>query len=462
MGLLDRLFRRKALQTDTRYQVVNGQLISPVDNKTAYITDGYTVNDIIYSIVNIISDKVRVAPWATYKVVDESSLKKYKAILNKKDLKGEDFMEALRLKEGALEEINDSKLDALLDSPDGCGTFQDLVANSSIMKLLTGDRMIWAELLDGGANTGKPQSLHILPTNLVTILVGMKWPFSINGYKIEQWGVTNDKAFRKEAVLHDKYFNPNYDSSGSHLYGLSPLKAALILTTKSNEANKTEAAQFQNQGPKKVLFTDVDPDKMDVGTAGQQANAIKAILQGKEYSGGSNAGKVATSGYKMGVVDVGLSPVELGIIESEKWSLRRFCNVYGVPSQLLNDPDNKTFNNQKEGEKALTMRCALPQLNSFREHFNRKLKTDWGYKGQNIIVDYDISVYSELQEDLGEKWKWARELPVSWGYKLELMGMDQEDEGPGLDEVMIPSGFQPIDAYSVVNDGQQETNDTNA
>jgi hypothetical protein len=125
----------------------------------------------------------------------------------------------------------------------------------------------------------------------------------------------------------------------------------------------------------------------------------------------------------------------------------------------LNDPDNKTFNNQKEGEKALTMRCALPQLNSFREHFNRKLKTDWGYAGKNIVVDYDMSVYSELQDDLATKWNWVKELPVSWAYKLDLMGMDYEDGDPGIDEVMIPGGFQPIDGYNVVD---QTLNDENS
>ena len=164
----------------------------------------------------------------------------------------------------------------------------------------------------------------------------------------------------------------------------------------------------------------------------------------------------------MGIVDAGLSPVDLGIVESEKWSLRRFCNVYGVPSQLLNDPDNKTFNNQKEGEKALTMRCALPHLNSFREHLNRKLRNDWGYKGQNIIVDYDLSVFTELQDDLQTKWQWVKELPVSWRYKLDLMGMDYEEGQPGLDEVMIPSGYQPIDGYNVIDEtlgqGNEETN----
>ena len=88
----------------------------------------------------------------------------------------------------------------------------------------------------------------------------------------------------------------------------------------------------------------------------------------------------------------------------------------------------------------------------FREHFNKKLNTDWGYKGKNVFVDYDSTVYTELQDDLKEKWTWVRELPVSWEYKLELMGLDSEGDNEGLKEIMIPSGFQPLDSFNVVDE----------
>jgi len=462
MGWLNKLLGKKqdkALQSGVSYQLYNGQFIQPADNKTTYITEGYTVNDLIYAIVNLISDKVRIAPWGQYKVVDDEAAKKYFGLIQRKEISGEDYKKALQYREKALKPVNDSKLSALLESPNGVDTFSDLVANSSIFKLLTGDRIIWAELLDGGANMGKPQSLHILPSDLLTMKVTAHWQFTVTGYELTEWGLINESNIPVEAVLHDKFFNPVYSAQGDHLWGLSPLKAALILTTKSNEANKTEAAQFQNQGPKRIIFVDESPELVNEEVASQQAQQIKAIIQGREYSGSYNANKVATSGYRMNSIDIGLSPVDLGIVESEQWSLRRFCNVYGVPSQLLNDPDNKTFNNQKEGEKALTMRCALPQLNSFREHLNRKLRNDWGYKGQNIIVDYDLSVFTELQDDLQTKWQWVKELPVSWRYKLDLMGMDYEDNQPGLDEVMIPSGYQPIDGYNVIDETLGQANE---
>lgn len=458
MGIFN-IFKKKALNTGVSYQITGGNLISSEDNKTSYIINGYTANDIIFSIVNLIAEKVRVAPWEIYKVEDESSLKKYKALMSRKELSGDDYKQALHYRSKALVEYHDPKLEALIDYPNDYCTFQDLVADSSVFKMICGGRMIYADLLNAGANTGKPQTLSILPYNLMTILAKKEFPsilISEEGYRLDDWGVT---TIPKEAVLHDKYFNPNYDTMGSHLFGLAPMKAALLLMDKSNSANKTEAAQFQNQGPKKIVF--MDDARFTPEQGNSQAQQIKKILQGKEYGGPDSAGKLATSGYKVGVADVGLSPVDLGIIESEKWTLRRFCNVFGgVPSQLLNDPENKSYNNQKEGEKALTTRGAIPLLNSFREHFNRKLGTDWGYKDKGLFLDYDSTVYTELQDDLKEKWTWVRELPVSWKYKLELMGLDSEDQEVS-DEVMIPSGFVPIDSMNVVDQALNEGNNDN-
>ncbi len=56
-------------------------------------------------------------------------------------------------------------------------------------------------------------------------------------------------------------------------------------------------------------------------------------LVGKgEWVGSDNWGRIGVSGYKLGWQSVGLSPVDLSIIESEKWDLKRFGAVYGVPS----------------------------------------------------------------------------------------------------------------------------------
>lgn len=435
--------------TGPTYEVVNGNLTTSSDNKTTYLKKGYQGNDLIYSIINLVCEKVRVCPWAVYRVEDESSLKKYLAIISKKDFSGDDFKRAMIFREKALTPyVGDGRLNELLKYPNEYCTFPNLVADSAVFKMACGGRMIWADQLGAGANADFPLSLDHLPYDLMSIVASRDFPIREIGYKLDAWGI---KEIPKKSVMHDKYFNPVFDQSGSHLFGQSPLKAALLLMDASNEANRTMLSQFQNQGPKGVIFT--DSDKFDITEQGQQAAAIKKILQGKEYTGSENTNKIASSGIKMGYVKIGDSLVDMGIVNLTEQQLRRFCNIFGaVPSQVLNDPANKTYNNTVEGERALTTRGALPIINSFRDSFNMKLGTDWGYKGKNIFVDADLTVYSELQDSMKDKWAWVKELPVSWKYKLEMMGLDYGEGEPGLDEVMIPSGFQPIDSLNIVDE----------
>lgn len=41
----------------------NGLYVGPPDNQESYITNGYQLNDIVYSAIQLILDKITVAPW---------------------------------------------------------------------------------------------------------------------------------------------------------------------------------------------------------------------------------------------------------------------------------------------------------------------------------------------------------------------------------------------------------------
>lgn len=72
--------------TGGKFIEVNGQITWIPDNLESYVVNGYQANDIIYSIINMIMDKIKVAPWGLYKVVDEGALKKYNSYLEQKRL----------------------------------------------------------------------------------------------------------------------------------------------------------------------------------------------------------------------------------------------------------------------------------------------------------------------------------------------------------------------------------------
>lgn len=426
-------------------QFVNGRLVMIDDNRQSYIDSGYNINDIIYSIVGLIMDKVRVAPWGLYRVVDESSLKAYQGLMSKKDISPSDFIKARDFHKKALEPVKgNSRLKEILEFPNDVDSFSDFVANDGGYLLLTGNSFVRNSKLNGGQNKGQIGELLHLPAQWTNIKATSTFPARVTGYSVATWNLD----YAPEEILHNKKWNPNWNIQGQELYGMSPLKAALNLINRNNSANRAAASAFQNQTLKGVLY--MDDDAYDVKEKKTQAEAIKARLA-NEYTGVDANGKIATSGFKMGFVPVGLSPVDLNIIESEKWDMRRLCSVYGVNSQLLNDPENRTYNNVDAAEKQLTTRCALPILNSFRGNFNRKLKKDWGGT-PGTIVDYDMTVYTELQEDTAEMMKWLQPLMdngLPLNRALELLNIETLDE-PEFNEPWIKPGMgQPYSEWQL-------------
>lgn len=421
---------------------VGGQITWISDKLSSYITDGYCTNDIVYAGAMLIMDKIRVAPWALYKVVDEGSLKAYRAIISQKDISPGEFTRAQILRKKALEPLKNfnrpvGKLNDLLQWPNERTTWNDLVADNAGMKMITGNELMWANLLDAGANKGVPQELFNMPAQYMAPIAITRWPQRITGWQMNTGEI---KQFTKEEILHVKFWNPDYNINGSGLMGMSPLKPGNKRLTRSNSAKKAGATQLENNGAAGIAY--VDDPIVPVNDRTTQANAVKRVWA-NEYAGSDNYGKVAFSGYKMGYVSVGNTLKEMDLSNIELSDLRGIFNIWGIPSQLGNDPDNKTFNSLKEAEKALTTRCALPHLTAKRDHLNRKLQTDWGFKGVNVYADFDMSVYSELQEDQKGKWEWVSKLPVSSKYKLELMNLDAPDD-PNLDVILIDDNLVPL------------------
>jgi HK97 family phage portal protein len=412
------------------YQMLGGRLVSIADNGKTYIDKGYNINDIVYSIINLILDKVRVAPWAFYKVKDESSLKQFHAIMAKKLITAEDFRMAKDLRVKAMELVKDpGRFGELLKNPNpDDNSFGDFVANGSGYKLLTGNRCIYADLLEGGGDKGLPMFLYNMPSQFMQLLCTSLFPSRITGYQISVAGLTEGSKFTAEQVLHDKYMNYNWSVNGEQHWGIAPLKAALKRLNRSNSSLDASTAKIQNGGVEAIVY--VDDQRLDGDESLTHASALKTKLI-QELTGPENWGKITASGYKIGVENLGLSPVELDLLQAEKWDQRAFCNVFGVPSQLMNDPDNKIYGNMKEGEKALTNRCALPLLTSFRNAFNRKLHNVWGLKQKDWFADFDMTVFTELQQDVKEMMEWLKDL-IENGFPmnraLELLNIEKIDD----------------------------------
>jgi phage portal protein BeeE len=453
MSLLSKSLQTKAerqIQTPfsgTQFQIINGRLVSISDNPVNYLKNGYDINDIVYSILSLIMDKIRVSPWGLYKIKDESAMKAYQGMQRKSLWFADDYRKIRDLRHKAIEPVKDpGRMGELLKYPNDDETMSDFVANGCGYKLSVGNKYIYADILEAGADKGLPNKLINLPAQYGEIEATDSFPTIITGYKISLWST---RRFLPEEIMHEKYWNPNWNINGQQLYGVAPLKASLKILNRDNSSLDSSASRFQNQGISGILHMKGVPGQSNGDDLVTEVKNLKKTMI-NEWSGPQQTGKMGLSGYDMGWLPIGLTAEEMQQIENEKWNLRRLCNVWGVQSQLLNDPDNKTYANQEEAERSLTTRCAIPALTSFRDNLNRKLQKDWGLKGKGLIADYDASVYTELQQDTAKMVEWLdklmnRGLPPNRA--MELLNLERIDN-PIFDEPWISlNAGQPLSEW---------------
>lgn len=409
-------------------QLINGRLVGYLDNPETYLTKAYNINDIIYSIVNLIMDKCRCAPWGIYQVVDETAYKSLQGMQRKSRWSQKDFILTAQYQRKALRLVeNPGKWGELIKYPNQYDTFNDYVANGIGWECLMGNNYTWANLLGAGANKGIPAELNPMPAQFIDIYTTDTFPTRIVKYGFSTIPLL---TYDPKEILHERTWNPDWRVNGSQMYGVSPIRASLKRIQNGNSSLDAQTNSFQNEGIKGFMHLKATPGAVgDSEALVQEVQDLKAQVVGKEWRGTENRGRIGVGGYDMGWIPIGLSSEEMELIESQKWTLRMLCNPFGVPSQLLND-DQRAYNNFAEAEKSLTMRACLPRLTRKRDSLTRMATTNWGLD-KRYVIDFDMSVFGELQEDMKDMVAYLtplmdRGLPLN--RVLELMQLEKIDD----------------------------------
>lgn len=414
-----------------------GSIVPYADRKNTYVDEGYRGNDIIYACVSLIRETAKIAPWGWYKVVDEEAYKSYNAELRKDQ---PDFYKAAQYRKKALELYTaNQRLNLMIKYPNENQTWQELNGELWTWKLVTGDYFEYWDKPSGGLNAGIPVSMSALPSQHMVIESENGLPLTSKRYFLQ---LGQHIAFEKDQILHEKYVNLQWDVYGIQLYGMSPLEPARRRLQRNNESQKAGAVAQANGGMRGVAYFDDERLVATETDSQQQMSATKKSFQNEMRPGTDGTGHVFWSPYKVGYSQLGFSPKDLDTSTFELNDLRMFCAIYGIPSQLLNDPAAKTYNTTIEAEKALITRCVLPLLCARRDSVNRKMgRTD------NIVLDFDLSVYDQLQPNKVQIADWVNKMPLTNARKLEIIG---EDVPEGWDEetrnaVLVPTGFQNLE-----------------
>lgn len=446
------LNKKDATYLNAVFPYLGNNVIWTAPTTQNFIEKGLYLNSDLYSIVNLIINKLAAAPLITYEIKDQKAFKYYKSMSGTMPNSGAKWS-AEKLRTKAMEEVTIPEFEKLLKKPNEFQTWDLWLKEIAAFRLITGNAYMY------GARRGEQPNapiiaLYSLPSQYMEIISG-----GLN-QPIKEYRLTYNGYDRIEAanVGHLKNINLSYQAgTANHLYGASPLRSAVRDLTTSNDGKQALLSMLQNMGARGILTGDGT-----VNITREQAQGLKEDYA-HNYQGANRAGDVIITPAKLSWVQMGMNAVDMSIIDTQKVILRSLCRVYGVDAKLLGDTEASTFNNTETAYKALINNVVRPLHVEIRDVLNNWLLPSYGKN--NYFVDFDYMAYPEMQDDMDKlvdqlaKAYWLtpneKRAAMSYGeYENDLMNKPFIPQGlMTLDEF----GAQPVDNVDNMGD-YAETN----
>lgn len=400
----------KQLQDGLKVQWMNGTWVPYEDKIETYIKEGILKNPHLSAIVSRIIDKAISIPFYAYAVQDVKKLSKYESLTG-----GEanelSLQSARIIKSQALKELPDNHVaNQFLRQPNDAQTFSELLADFVGYDCIAGEQISYKEGVSM-RQKGFPLEFFCLPPHLITFIADKK----INRVKGYRWNLDNTELVFENVVV-GKRWNPIIHDS-HYLRGLSPIRAMLSTVQASNEAQVTMVKMLANQGPPVVVY----PDGQGI-IVEPKATKVKEAF--REYLMKGRKGEILVHSTKLGKLDLGASPVDLAILDSEMANLQNLCNTFGVDSLLFGKTKDRsgTAAELEYARKRMVLDAVLPILVRFRSVLNKS------FEGTGVFFDFDYSGLPEMQVDMKAMAEALRLMPyVTYAQKQEFTGWPKDE-----------------------------------
>lgn len=359
MGILDifrRLPERKESQASKLMVINPGQPVWSPRNYESFAREAYGKNVVAYQSINRIADAIASVKLGVYR--------------------GET-------------ELTEHPLLTLLRRPNPMQSYGDYVRAKVSYLMIAGNG--YEERFIVGSEVKelyqlRPDRMSIMPS---TNGVPAAYIYKV-GQNITRWEV--DPRTLNSDVRHLKLFNPLND-----WYGMSPIEAGAYALDQNNESMAWMQALLQNSARPSGALTVKDGGTL----ADENFNRLKAQIE-EQYSGSINAGRPMLLEGGLEWQQMGLSPTDMGIIESKFASARDVALAFGVPPQLLGIPGDNTYANYAEARLAFWEDTALPLLQMIVNDWNNWLGSLYG-----VTIRPDVDGIPAIAEKRLRMWQMA-------------------------------------------------------
>lgn len=428
---------RAAGLTNSQIFVSSGQWFWPDDNSDVYISNGYNDLPNVYGIISLIIQKTSIVPFEVFKVKNETEARKYRTKI-KMARSAKDFAEAMVLKNRAMEKVEGSDLEMILNRPNDYQSTEEVFEQLDGYKLLTGNAYLHAWTPGVGNEPDAVTSLHVTPSTMVSVITGDM----SNPVKAYKFNFLTD-PIESENVAHFKTWKPLISGNNPFdgIYGMSPLMSCRRLLEKYKVADVVQGSMFYNMTPAGVLSADSNGIK---GMTEAQAVALRDSYKQKTRNHSSRGDLLITSA-SVKWNQIGFSPVDLNIIEAKKEILGELCNVYKVPIALFSE-NNSTDNNLTESRKMMITDAVIPVVESRKNVLNRWLVPKFD---DSLIIEFDYSVFSEIAEEIHKLAETQSRMWWTTGNEKRLATNYDELKDPNMDKILVPSNLIPLEDLNI-------------
>jgi len=373
-------------------------------NATTYIEKGYNINPIVYSVISQMATKTSSVPYSIKKVESKEQKRKADRLIK---ATGYDLTPQQQVKQILLETkaYSEDELAMPIPKPNPLQTWSEWLELYKTFIRITGNVYIYKLTTSPDSpNAGNILGLYLLPSHLMNIvlkddanLLTLESP--IDHYKLISSETGID--FTEAEITHIKYPNPNFDTNGSHLYGLSPIKAILRNIESSNTALDLNIKTMNNGGAFGFVHS-----KGQTPLTADQAKGIKDRIK-ESFNDKDKLSQIMGVSAEIGFTRIGMTTDELKLFDYLNFDQKQICNALGWSDKLLNNDSGAKYDNVSEFRKQVIVDNIIPDLNLLTEAFDTDILPHFkGY--ENTCLKFEYSELPEMQQDLTEMIGWIK------------------------------------------------------
>jgi len=276
--------------------------------------------------------------------------------------------------------------------------------------------------MDGKMYSLPPQCITILTDNEESIIS------NVTGYEFQD--NAKNVVYLPEEILHCRMPNPSVLGRREH-NGLSPLQAGQNILNSSNNIETAISWYFENRGVSNLISGDV---RDGMALTKDDKSMIETALNGRLGGAHKMNRNIVTSTPINNVYNLSASSTDMQMIENYNLVLQRLCALIKLPSILVNDNEQSTYNNVVEAKKQAYTEVYIPMAEKFIRAYERKWLKMWSERtGQEYVLYIAESEIKALQNTPLERRKEARE-DVARG----IITRNEARQAQGLDTLDIP------------------------